>query len=549
MKRTLPITLGIIVVIAAIVTSALLLQKKKIPYDYVEVQRRDIQHDIRSTGTVQPATTVDLAFERGGKIGTTQVDVGSVVKAGQTLMTISAPELSAQLAQAEAGLDAQSALLEQLKKGARSEDIALTESQLTAAEKSLQDAETNVDNVRQKTTTDLANTYDGVADVLRDAYAKADDAVNKQTDGMFNGALSANPSLTYLISDLSLKDDAESKRVNVNDVLRTFQLSVDGLTGDESVRDKALQDAELHLTSILNFLESVSKTLNTTVSVPVPTVTAYKTSINLARTNVTAALTNVNARKQAIATARNANQTAIAAAQTALDSAQSAVASTQAALNLKKASATPEQLAIQEAQVKQAAANVAAVQSQREKTVIRAPIDGTISKKNVTAGEIVSPNTPVLALISSAQFEIDTTISEADIAFVKTGQSATITLDAYGKMTSFDAMVTQVEPAQTVVNGVGTYKTTLQFVKPDDRIKAGMTANINIIVETKPNVLAVPASAVIIKDADRYVLVDTGAAQPNEKKVAVGITGSDGYVEILDGISEGNRVIAFSSQK
>src|SRR5581483_10901237 len=98
---------------------------------------------------------------------------------------------------------------------------------------------------------------------------------------------------------------------------------------------------------------------------------------------------------------------------------------------------------------------------------------------------------------SDTKFQIDANIAEADIAKVALGQKATVTLDAYGPDVVFNATVIKIDPAETIVDGVPTYKTTFQFDTPDDRIKSGMTANIDIQGDSHTDVLAVPERAVI----------------------------------------------------
>jgi len=144
-----------------------------------------------------------------------------------------------------------------------------------------------------------------------------------------------------------------------------------------------------------------------------------------------------------------------------------------------------------------------------------------------------------------ANFEIQTYVSEADIAKIKVGQPAIISLDAYGNQTKFDATVTAVDPAETIANGFPTYKTTLQFVKEDERIKSGMTANVGISTATKLNVVIIPVSAIISKNNDKFVLVDTGQPSPDQRKIETGLVGDNGQVEVISGLGQGDRVVNF----
>ena len=102
----------------------------------------------------------------------------------------------------------------------------------------------------------------------------------------------------------------------------------------------------------------------------------------------------------------------------------------------------------------------------------------------------------------------------------------------------------KIEPAETIIQGVVYYKVTVGFDEPDERMKSGMTANVDIITETKENVLAVPQGAVLAKDGQKMVRILEGK-DIKEVKVETGIRGSRGEIEILSGLKKGDRVITF----
>ena len=145
-------------------------------------------------------------------------------------------------------------------------------------------------------------------------------------------------------------------------------------------------------------------------------------------------------------------------------------------------------------------------------------------------------------MISTNKYEIEANVPEADIAKIKVGNTADVTLDAYGNDVRFNVKITAIDPAETVIEGVSTYKTTFQFTAEDGRIKSGMTANLDILTDKKENVIAIPSRAVITKGADKIVTV-LGNNILKEVKVTLGLRGSDGNVEIVSGISEGDKVV------
>ena len=209
------------------------------------------------------------------------------------------------------------------------------------------------------------------------------------------------------------------------------------------------------------------------------------------------------------------------------------------------AGSSSEEISAQEAKVKSAEANVKNYEAEMAKAFIKSPIDGIITKKDIKIGETISSNQLVISIISKSNFEIEANVPEADISKIKIGDPAGLTLDAYSNEIIFQAKVIAVEPAETIIEGVPTYKTTLQFIGEDGRIKSGMTADINILTAKKENVIAVPQRAIAIKNNEKFVKVMSSEKEIKEVKVETGLRGSDGNIEIISGINEGDKVIIF----
>jgi HlyD family secretion protein len=514
---------------------------QKSPYEFTTVSRGNVVQEVSVTGRVKSAESVDLAFEKSGKVAAINAAVGDKVVADQILASLNNADAQAQLAQAQATLLKEETTLQQLKAGTRAEEIQIARTSVANAEKSLADAQNNLTIVKNKAAIDLNNLYDDVKDILNDAYVKADDAVNKQTIGMFTGENSTSPQLTFL-ADSQSTTDAQGKRVVAGAQLAQFKSESDNLPTDQDGLDSAFIKAENHLTIILDFLNSLAGALNNAANLTASTLTSYKYNINLGRTNVTTALTSMTTQKQSIITQKATNQNNINTAETSLNTAKNTLASAKDNLALKLAGSTPEQIAAQEAQMKYALANIQNYEAQLAKTIIRSPISGVVTKQDMKVGEIITANAPEISVLSEVNFQIEANVPEADIAKIKTGDSARVTLDAYGNDVVFDAQVVAIDPAETIIEGVATYKTTLQFTKEDQRIKSGMTANVDILTAQKENVLVVPQRAIIGKNNEKSVKVLEGK-NVKEVSVKVGLKGSDGNVEILEGIKEGDKII------
>lgn len=173
---------------------------------------------------------------------------------------------------------------------------------------------------------------------------------------------------------------------------------------------------------------------------------------------------------------------------------------------------------------------------------IRAPFNGVITKIDAKVGEIASPDMPLVTMMSSGKFQIESFVPEVNIALIKLGDTAKVTLDAYGESVEFDAKIASIDPAETIRDGVSTYKIRLQFDMEDDRIKSGMTANVSIIIFEKPDVIVVPGGVVFQKDGKDFVLVKTDQTV-SPREVVLGDKSALGQVEIISGLSEGEMVI------
>ncbi len=478
--------------------------------DTAEAQIRDLKQIVSVTGSVRSSEEIDLAFEVSGRVSDIYVNVGDQVISGQRLVSLDASELLAQLSDAKANLEVQVAKLDELRKGTRAEEINVAIAKVRSAEDALSDAKLNFTNS------------------AKDAFTKADDAVRNKVDQFFDNSRSSNPELSFQPNNAQLGNKLEQARPGIEQILNEWKSATDAL----SVNSNLSQHSDLansYLNSINLFLDDVALMLNSltpTGEVSQTNIDKYRTDVSTARTNLNTAITN------------------LASSEEKFNSARASLAVAERELELKQAGATQEQIAAQEALVRQAEAKLQVTNSQLSKTVLRAPFAGVVAKKDVKVGEIARVNSPAISVIGQSEFEIETFVPEADIASVSVGDIAEITLDAYGNDELFEAEVVSIDPAETVVGGVPTYKTILELKAVNGRIKSGMTANIDILADMREGAIAIPVRAVIYRNGDRIVRVLTGG-EIVEKMVETGIRGSDGFIEITRGIEAGEEIVVF----
>ena len=570
MKKKTKIIGGIaLAVVALLIFSS---TRKKAPqYDTTTVSTQNVVQQVSVTGKVKPAEELDLSFEQAGKVTVVNVKVGDHVTKDMVLANLNGADSAASLhrssagiasaradvVQYEAALQNERIQLEELKNGTRGEELSISEANLQKAKTALDDTKHNLEITTAKTVTDLQNTYSDVSDTLQSAYTTANSAFLEEIGPLFVRDTDFDR-LSFLIKDSNQKVDIERSRITLKEVMRDFSHDLVTLPADDAGRDAALVRAKQHVTALRNFLTTVSLAVDNNVGLSETGENTYRGYVNTARASVNSALSTLVAQEQAISSQKANNKDSIQAGQTAINTAQKAVEVATHELELKRAGARPEDIAAQETRVKQAEANLLSAQARvssagadyqsvlasYNKTVLRAPIAGIVTKVDAKVGEFISSSGPAVSVISEADYEIEANVPEVDIAKIAVGKTAEVTLDAYGDDAVFQATVSKIDPAETVVEGVATYKITLQFVQKDDRIKSGMTANTDILIDRHENVIAVPARAVVSRDGKKFVKVlNDPKKAPQEVEVETGLRGSDGNWEITKGLGAGQVII------
>jgi RND family efflux transporter MFP subunit len=222
-----------------------------------------------------------------------------------------------------------------------------------------------------------------------------------------------------------------------------------------------------------------------------------------------------------------------------------ALKKTNAAKNDKKAQeeqvdAQKELVSSQEDQVRAAWDNAASKKAQLEKTTIRANFSGRIAKENFNEGEVVVAGTPVLTLINDQAFEIELFSSELDITKIKVGQSGEAkALKNQDK--SYLVRVVKIDLAETKYEGVPSYKIIFEVINDDGSLRSGMETRIDLEMANKNNVLVISKDSIFQDKNEKYVYVDSGGKQ-EKRMVETGIYSNDNKVEIISGLSEGEKI-------
>ena len=572
-KKSIAIILGSAVALCAIVglTAFLLLRPTWTIYQYVSAEKRHMQETVRASGEIKPAESVDLSFERSGRIAAINFKAGDAIKTGDVLMELDNAVEGAQVMQARALLTQRSAgtaqteiAIYQAAADAARADLdkakADTAGQLDTAQAAVDTAQNNLKLASGGEDSQIVGqAYENAVTMLQASLPKLDDALNQadQILGVDNPTVSLNYKTALSALDTSKLTTAQNLYHDAKQQITDTRNAVSPLTAaspHDSI-DGAIVNVQNALNKANQLLSSVSEVLNASVSgsvLPQATLNGMKSTIQLTRSGITAQANSVVAGKQGIDNSKNSLNTYTIAYTKAKEDFTNLQASVASAVKLKEAAYQQALANLNNKKAPTRGVDLAPLRAALDaaevafgKTLLKSPLDGIVSKQDGKIGAIVLPNVPVASVINEKNFQIEIFIPETDVAKLKVGDQAEVSIDAYGADTKFPAAVVKLDPGSTTVNGNSVYKVTLQFTQPDERLKEGMTANAAIITQDKADATAVPGRSVIQKSGEYYVMVKSGQGAPAERQVQIGIKGADGWWEVTSGIGSGDQLVDF----
>ncbi|MDO8470988.1 MAG: efflux RND transporter periplasmic adaptor subunit [bacterium] len=455
---------------------------------------------------------VAIKVKSNGKIETTSPVVGDLVRTVKISGKVT-PQESVELGFEIAGIVTsvlrqvgqtvrRGDLLARIDTSGISADILKAEAELALAQAELDKLggagiyEAQIDNAKQ-----------ALIQTIVDTYAAAEDAVYNKTDQFFSDPDSSRPDITPTFGgNPNLRNSINNGRVLVGGALDTWDSLVSGLN-TSTYTETHLSQSKKYLAQISAFIADVSRAVSLFEAgvFSQATIDAYKADTTSARNNL-----------------NSASQSLIAVEE--------------------KLRGLLLEVPVQVARVESARASLLNDRSRLSKTALTSPINGVISRQEAKIGQVVSPNTSLISIISK-KFEIEAFVPEVLISGVRVGNSASATLDAYGGQEIFVAKIAHIDPAETIRDGVSTYKIKLTFTDLDDRIKSGMTANIEIETFRKSAVRLIRERAVLIEGNEAFVYVLSENNEREKISVEIGERDSMGNVELISDLPQETKLI------
>lgn len=182
-----------------------------------------------------------------------------------------------------------------------------------------------------------------------------------------------------------------------------------------------------------------------------------------------------------------------------------------------------------------------------EEFEILSPAEGTVLEVKVQTGELITSGTAtvggghvLMTIADLSRMIVKAKINEVNIGRVQVGQRVEVGLDALPGKT-FEGVVAAIAPRGEKTDSIVTYEVKIEMENEEQRLRPLMTANVDILTDVLPDVIALPLEALRSDNGDDivYVLVD-GGRQP--RKVRVGLR-TESQAVIVHGLQEGETVV------
>jgi len=203
------------------------------------------------------------------------------------------------------------------------------------------------------------------------------------------------------------------------------------------------------------------------------------------------------------------------------------------------------------AMLEQNQAAVLAAKVARSHAVLTAPFDGLLADVFADPGEQAQPGMALFEIVDDSRLHVEATIDEADIGRVKVGQPAVLRLDALPDH-PIAGVVSKLDPTvRTDPKGARTLRLEAEIADlpaaQKDGVRPGMSANVDVVVAEKQNVLSLPTNVIIGRGTKRSVFViEQGLAR--DRTIQIGISSWE-RTEVVSGLREGDHVVANLNEK
>ena len=508
-NKKVSIIIGVIIIaLLYLILKPVFSQENEIPYVTAKVERGDITTTISVTGQITSSNSIDIKPKVSGDISYINLKNGQTVKEGEVLLKID-------------DLDALNNV-----KDAR---IALNNAKNDLAKmEGLSTDEGMIEATKAKREKDLASAYEAVVDGLPEIFT------------------STTPSIVENLHDLLYGDEIDYPNYNVDYYGESLILYNESSIDYSKTTKEAFEIAKKSYDKVLNYYQSKNltyfsdpleieqtldltydaiKKINDSVRASLNLVRLYKDSVNNIKLEYPKL---VDDHDKILTSYFSITNNLFSKIDTLKDNVQTA-----------KENLVDVNFDLQDQRnaVEKAQRNLQTALDKLADYTVKAPFDGVLGNVD----DNVSSNT-VLGVLTSKQYIIEISLSEDDAAEVKVGQKALITFDVLDNLQATGKIV-DVDVVGKISQGVVSYDAkVLLDDNIDERVKSGMSTTIDIITQTKSDVLTIPRSALKMQNNKYYVEILNDKKEIEKRLVEIGLQ-ADSKVEIIKGLNEGERIV------
>ncbi|MFO7918615.1 MAG: HlyD family efflux transporter periplasmic adaptor subunit [Anaerolineae bacterium] len=443
---------------------------------------RSRDEELTASGNIE-GEEITVASEDGGRVREVLVKKGDTVTEDHVVLQLDRElplsqqeQAEASVSRAEAALRAARAQLEQARAGARPQEVAMAESELSSSEASQAAARAQLESAQgeQEMARARRQAARGELDAARADQKSAAAALERLRAGASAEEIAvAERRVKAAENDLwgaQAQRDAICGHVN----LEYTEADCDGAEAAVGAAWEQVRIAELQLQELRAGAHGED-------------IAAAEARVAQARAGVEVARASVGASEAAVTIA----EAAVDAAETNVEMAKSQAEGAEASLDLTRAGVRDEEIEMLEAQVQEAEAGLAQAQAalraskiRMERTTLRAPMEGTVVDLLVHDGELAAPNSPLLTLVNLDELTLTVYVPQADVGLVSLHQEVEVTVDAYED--AFIGRVSHIasqaeftpERVQTPEERVHmVFAVEISLDNPERRLKSGMPAD------------------------------------------------------------------------
>jgi HlyD family secretion protein len=507
-----------------------------VPVLAAEAMTRRMEQVLEVNGQLKTDGEVQVAHRITGKVMGVFVKEGDRVKRGQPIVRVAIRELPGEMARAQGTLQAARAKVKLLQSQAvwkdessRSE-YARAQANLAAARSRQQQAETGAQLVEAETAA-AVRTAQANLGAAKERLAIARDTTRKQ-----------DLRQAQLVVEQATAQMGQA-RVDMENARQVFERRQTLFKQDAIAREE-VDEAERRF-----------KATQANLKVAEAGVSVAQQRLELAREGsrpeeVRVAEEQVRVAEQALAQAQS-DERRRQVAKDEVEATKAAVRQAEATLKASEAGLIQTKMSLAEieqarAEVAEAEADVEILRTRQEDLIVRAPLDGVITERQVNVGEFMQPQVPLMTLVALDSVYLEAQVPELEVALLRPGMPARVTVDSIPGRT-FPATVREIIPVADRTSRA--FRVRVAVLNGRGQLPANAFARARVNVGARASALVINKDAIQTEAGDRYVwLIDgpVGSQTAKRQPVQVGLV-DERYAEITEGLKPGQQVVAAGS--